>query len=92
MARLQPHCIARIRGRRRRVLAQLPLPERRAVLRRATSYDASDRQHERLRSFRNIAGISACRSRCWSAITIALVMNPTWSLCFEAPTPASRRC
>ncbi|HEX2497781.1 MAG TPA: hypothetical protein VHO00_03210 [Actinomycetes bacterium] len=74
------------------VLAQLPLPERRAVLRRATEdgYDASDRQHERLRSFRNIVGLCALLIAVLVTITIALVANnPTWMpLCFETPTPS----
>jgi hypothetical protein len=74
------------------ILAQLPLPERRAVLRRAIEdgYDASDRQHERLRSFRNIVVISALSIAVLVGITIALVVkNPTWMpLCFETPTPS----
>jgi hypothetical protein len=77
------------------VLAKMPLSERRVVLRRAIEdgYDASDRQHERLRSFRNIVFISAVLIAVLVGITIVLVVrNPTWlPLCFEvsgqAPTP-----
>ena len=77
------------------VLANMPLSERRVVLRRAIEdgYDASDRQHERLRSFRNIVFISAVLIAVLVGITIVLVVrNPSWMpFCFEvsgqAPTP-----
>jgi len=95
-----PRAMARLQGSLHRedprqvdaaMMAKLPLPERRAVLRRAIEdgYDATDRQHERLRSFRNIVAICAVLIAVLVGITIVLVArNPSWMpLCFETPTP-----
>jgi len=72
-------------------LLSLPLASRRAVLQRSIEdgYDASDRQHERLRSFRNIILLSAVLIALLVAITIyAVWANPQWMpLCFPADQP-----
>jgi hypothetical protein len=67
-------------------LTRMALGQQRAFLRRAIedSYDAMDRQHERLRSFRNIILIAAVSIGALVGATILVVRaNPTYiPLCF----------
>ncbi len=69
-------------------LTRMALVQQRAFLRRAIedSYDAMDRQHERLRSFRNIILMSALSMAVLVASTVLVVRaNPTYiPLCFGA--------
>ena len=69
-------------------LTRMALGQQRAFLRRAIedSYDAMDRQHERLRSFRNIILIAAlCIGVLVGATILVVRANPTYiPLCFAA--------
>jgi hypothetical protein len=69
-------------------LAKMPIGYQRALLRKTIedTYDALDRQHERVRSFRNIIMLSALLIALFVGITIAVVAtHPTvMPLCFEA--------
>jgi hypothetical protein len=69
-------------------LTRMPPGQQRAFLRRAIedSYDAMDRQHERLRSFRNIILIAAlCIGVLVTATILVVHANPTYiPLCFAA--------
>jgi hypothetical protein len=81
-------------------LAAMPIEQRRALLRRTIedSYDALDRRHERLRSFRNIVLMVAVLVALLVGATIWVVAaNPTMMpLCFDkvtatgAPGPGTR--
>ena len=69
-------------------LTRMAIGQQRAFLRRAIedSYDAMDRQHERLRSFRNIILMSALCMAVLVGVTVLVVRaNPTYiPLCFGA--------
>jgi hypothetical protein len=69
-------------------LAKLPIGYQRVLLRKTIedTYDALDRQHERVRSFRNIIMLLALLVALFVGITIAVVAtHPTvMPLCFEA--------
>lgn len=71
-------------------LTKLPVASQRAVLRRLIEdgYDSLDRQHERVRSFRNIVLFSAMViTLLVTAASVVVWLNPEWMpLCFPQDT------
>jgi hypothetical protein len=77
-------------------LAKKPIEQQRALLRRSieNSYDASDRQHEQVRSFRNIVLASAVLIAALVGVTVVFVaFRPTaMPLCFRDTATAVTSC